>query len=173
MLTVGVPVCKSVCELLGLPYGTEEFPAGDYVYPLALPKGQKIDAAMKEFCMAHTADEVEEILNKHKVPCCKVLTYRDMLTNSQYLARNSLLEYPSTRWEDPKNPGQPVKVKAPCIPARPKNNPVEIWRSGVDFGFDTKDVLSELGYSEEEINKMFAKKICVSRKDFCPQYKHL
>lgn len=173
MLTVGVPVCKAVCELLGLPYGTEEFPATDYIYPLALPKGQKVEAAMKEFCLAHTADEVEDILNKRKVPCGKVVTYRDMLTNRQYLARNSLISYPSTRWEDPENPGQPLTIKAPGIPARAKNNPVEIWRSGVDFGLDTQDVLAELGYSEADIKKFFDKKICVSRKDACRFYKHI
>ena len=173
LLTVGVPVCKTVCELLGFPYGSEEFPAGDYIYPLALPKGQKIDAAMKEFCLAHTADEVEDILNRHKVPCSKVITYRDMLTNRQYKARNSIITYPSTRWEDPKNPGNPITIKAPCIPAKAKNHPVEIWRSGVDFGFDTKDILAELGYSEEEIQKFFDKKVCVSRQDACRQYKHI
>ena len=44
---------------------------------------------------------------------------------------------------------------------------------GVDFGYDTADVLADLGYSEAEIKGFFDKGISVSRQDACPQYKHL
>ena len=116
---------------------------------------------------------MEKILNDNKIPCSQVLTYQDMLTNPQYLARESLTVNPSTRWEDPKNPGQPLPVTMPNIVPRAKNNPLSIWRTGVDFGYDTADVLADLGYSEAEIKGFFDKGISVSRQDACPQYKHL
>ena len=173
MIATGFQVCKRLALLLGFPYGTDEFPAGDYGFFRHTENGKKVEAALQTFCKEHSASEVEKILNDNKIPCSQVLTYQDMLTNPQYLARESLTVNPSTRWEDPKNPGQPLPVTMPNIVPRAKNNPLSIWRTGVDFGYDTADVLADLGYSEAEIKGFFDKGISVSRQDACPQYKHL
>ena len=150
-----------------------QFPGGAYAVYRSTEPGKLLEEALLKFCAERTAVEVEKELNEHKIPCSQVLTFRDMLTNEQYIARDSLTTTPSTRWEDPENPGQPLQVRVPNIVPRTKNNPLEIWRTGVDFGCDTRDVLSDLGYSEEEIQSFFDEKISVSRPDFCPQYKHL
>lgn len=136
---------------------------GDYGFFRHTENGKKVEAALQTFCKEHSASEVEKILNDNKIPCSQVLTYQDMLTNPQYLARESLTVNPSTRWEDPKNPGQPLPVTMPNIVPRAKNNPLSIWRTGVDFGYDTADVLADLGYSEAEIKGFFDKGISVSR----------
>lgn len=168
VMVVGPSVCKKACEFFGLPYN-----AGEYMYARGTEKGTEIEGKLLEFCAKHSADEVEELLNREKIPCSQVITYRDMLTNKQYIARDSLTTIPSERWEDPENPGQPLPVRVPNVFPVAKNNPLKIWRSGVDFGFDTEDILSDLGYNEEEIKSFFEERISVSRNDSCPQYKHL
>lgn len=173
IMSTGAVVVRKFAELLGLPYGADAFPGGAYAVYRSTEPGKLLEEALLKFCAERTAVEVEKELNEHKIPCSQVLTFRDMLTNEQYIARDSLTTTPSTRWEDPENPGQPLQVRVPNIVPRTKNNPLEIWRTGVDFGFDTRDVLSDLGYSEEEVQSFFDEKISVSRPDFCPQYKHL
>ena len=36
-----------------------------------------------------------------------------------------------------------------------KNNPSEIWRGAPLFGMDNRDILRDLGYSEEEVNDLY------------------
>ena len=124
-------------------------------------------------CATHTASEIEEMLNEHQIPCSQVISFQDMLTHEHYLARQSLIPTPSTRWEDPENPGQPLNVMVPNIVPKAKNNPLSIWRAGVDLGFDTKDILEDLGYSAEEVQAFFDEGVSVVKKDYCPQFKHL
>ena len=173
MISTGNAVCKRLALLLGFPYGTDEFPGGAFGYYRGTEQGNKVEEALLKLCAAHTADEIEKLLNDNGIPCSKVITYADMLTNSQYQARQSMIYTPSTRWQDPENPGQPLQVPVPNIVPRAKNHPLSVWRTGVDFGFDTSDVLSDLGYSEAEIQSFFDEKVSVSRQDACGQFKHL
>ena len=172
IMCTGAAVCKRMALLLGLPYGTEAFPGGYAVYR-GTPQGDMQEKALLELCSQHTAAEMEQLLNDHKIPSSQVITYQDMLTNEQYLARGSMIRSPSTRWEDPDHPGQPLQVIQPNIVPHTKNAPLSVWRAGVDFGFDTGDILSDLGYSPEEVQSFFDEGISVSVQDKCPQYKHL
>ena len=173
IMSTGAVVVKKLAELLGLPYGTAAFPGGTYAVYRVTEQGKMLEEALLTRCAGHSAGEMETLLNSRGIPCSQVLTFKDMLTNEQYIARDSLTTSPSVRWEDPENPGRPLQVRMPNIVPRVKNSAPEIWRNGVDFGFDTRDVLGDLGYGPEEIEAFFEEKICVSRPDFCPQYKHL
>lgn len=173
IMSTGAAVSKRLALMLGLPYGTDEFPASGFAIFRGTPQATQLEERLLELCAKHSAVEIEEIMNNNQIPCSQVITYKDMLTNEQYLARESLITNESTRWEDPENPGQPLKVIQPNIVPRTKNTPLSVWRAGVDFGFDTKDILGDLGYSEEEIKGFFDEGVSVSVKDRCPVYKHL
>ncbi len=173
IMSTGNAIVKRLALMLGLPYGTKEFPACGYACYRATPQGKQLEEKLLKLCAEHTATEMEDMLNKHHIPCSKVMTFQDMLTNEQYIARDSLTTSPSSRWEDPENPGQPLQVRVPNIVPKAKKNPLKIWRNGVDFGYDTKDVLSDLGYSDEEVEKFFKKGVSVSVQDRCQIYKHL
>ncbi|HVJ48684.1 CoA transferase [Desulfitobacterium sp.] len=114
-------------------------------------RAEKFVKANRDFCQSHTAEEVDRILNEHNIPCSVVMTYDMMLTNPQYQARETI-----TEWYDPITKRM-VKGVGP-IP-KFKNNPSQIYRGGSTYGMDNEDVLSELGFSEAEIQDFYDKKI--------------
>ena len=173
IMSTGAAVAKRMATLLGFDYGSESFPACGYAIYRATEQGKQLEAALLEMCAQHTAAEMDHILNENRIPCSQVITYQDMLTNEQYIARDSLTTTPSTRWEDPEHPGQPLQVRVPNIVPKTKVNPLSIWRTGVDFGFDTRDVLEDLGYSPDEIQGFFDDGISISVQDQCQRYRHL
>ncbi len=113
------------------------------------PRAEKFVKAAVEFCRTHTAEEVDRIMNENQIPCSIVMTYDKMLDNPQYKARETI-----TEWYDEIG-GRRIKGVAP-IP-RFRNNPSQIFRSGHTYGMDNEDVLSELGYSENEIKAFYDK----------------
>lgn len=173
IMSTGGALVKRLAIILGLPYGTPEFPDVGYVLYKETEQGKKMEAALMDMCSKHTANEIEQLLNANRIPCSQVITFQDMLTNEQYLARDSLTTTSSARWEDPNHPGQPLQVRVPNIVPKTTNNPLRIWRNGVDFGFDTKDILLDLGYTEEEAQAFFTQGVSAYRKESCQRYKHL
>ena len=79
------------------------------------------------------------------------MTYDMMLENPQYKARETI-----TSWYDPMRDEQ---VKGSCCVPSFKNEPSQIFRGGAAYGADTRDILSDLGYTEEQINKYYADSI--------------
>ena len=96
-------------------------------------------------------DEVESTLSKLGVACSRIMTYKDMLENPHYIARGSI-----TEWDD-ENLGR--KVKGTNTFPYFKNNPSRIYRGGARYGADTVDVMHELGYSDDEIEKLLGENI--------------
>ena len=76
---------------------------------------------------------------------------KDMLENPHYIARGSI-----TEWDD-ENLGR--KVKGTNTFPYFKNNPSRIYRGGARYGADTVDVMHELGYSDDEIEKLLGEDI--------------
>lgn len=102
---------------------------------------------IRSWCMTVTADEAEAKCCEYGIPCTKVMTYKDMLTNPQYIAHNSLVTFYS-QWS-----GRELTAPAPV--GRLKHYPNKVWRGGVSHGYDNEDILTEYGFSEEEIKALY------------------
>lgn len=164
VMTLGPAVFKSVMEVLGLPYGTDEIPAGSARLYHNTPGGKMIDEAMAKFCAERPASEVERIFSGAKVPASLVYSYTDMKDNPHFQARETFTTYPSARYE--------TDVIAPNVQPVLKNEPGLVWRSGVDSGFDNEDILRDFGFDESQIEALRADGVIGYREDSCPQLTH-
>lgn len=147
----GAGVLKRVEALLGLADDPDFAEPHSVIFKTDGARAEKFVKAVVEFCQSHTAEEVETILNKAQVPCSRIMTYQMMLEDPHYQARNTIVE-----WYDP-NTNRTIKGIG-VIP-KFKNNPGQIFRGGPTYGMDNEDVLSELGFSEEEIKTFYEKGI--------------
>lgn len=164
VMTLGPAVLKSVMEVLELPYGTDEIPAGSARLYHNTPGGKMIDEAMVKFCAERPASEVERVFSEARVPSSLVYSYTDMKDNPQFQARETFTTYPSARYE--------IDVIAPNVQPVLKNEPGLVWRSGVDSGFDNEDILRDFGFDEDQIEALRTDGIIGYREDSCPQLAH-
>lgn len=147
----GIKVMQNLERVLGL----ENDP--DFAEPHAgvqlrdTSRAPKFIAAVDTFFASHTANEICKIFDEAGVPCSPVMTYEMMLSNPQYVARETI-----TEWYDPMS-NSTVKG-CNCIP-KFKNNPSQIFRGGASYGADTKDILSELGFEQADIENYYATNI--------------
>ena len=75
---------------------------------------------------------------------------RAMVSHPHYLARETLIEW---ELED----GTMFK-SAGAVPKTTKTS-IQIWRPTPKFGMDNEDILAELGYSPEQIQELYDKKV--------------
>ncbi|MBP3539572.1 MAG: CoA transferase, partial [Oscillospiraceae bacterium] len=115
------------------------------------PRAEKIVKAMTDYCMARTAEQVNDDLNALKLPCSTIMTYEMMKNNSHYQARGTF-----TTWHDDNKDKDLMGVN--CIPFF-KNNPSQIFRGGPVYGADNEDILEELGFNSDEIADMYSKEV--------------
>ncbi|MCD8316422.1 MAG: CoA transferase, partial [Eggerthellaceae bacterium] len=161
VMILGPAVFKSAMEVLGLPYGTDEIPAGTARLYHNMPGGKMIDEAMEKFCSEHDAAEVDRIFSEAKVPASLVYSFNDMREHPQFIARNTFTTYPSERYE--------FEVTAPNVQPVLTNEPGKVWRAGVNAGTDNRDILEELGYGKDEIDALYEEGIVAEFQDSCPQ----
>jgi L-carnitine CoA-transferase len=147
----GVANFKKIEKLFGL----ENDP--DFAEPHAVinkddgPRAVKIVDAMNTFCMARTAEQVNDEFNALQLPCSVIMTYGMMAEHPHYQARGTF-----TTWFDPiKN----REIKGVNTIPFFKNNPSQIYRGGPVYGMDNEDILTELGYTDEEIAKLYEQEI--------------
>jgi len=146
--------------ILGLEYGSEDFPAGSSLVPVNTPAGDKLEAALQAYVSTHTAEEVEAAFCAARVPCSRLMNYEQAKTNPQYLAREVF-----TTWT-----AADGKTQLPGVNVMPKlaNNPGQIWRGAPNIGMDNEDILTELGYSQEQIASMYSEGLLDSKEYFEP-----
>lgn len=143
----GITVMRNLEKLIGL--GDDP----DFAEPHAgvqlreTARAPKFIAAVESFFSEHTAQEACELMDAAGVPCSPALTYDMMLTNPQYIARETI-----TSWYDPMTGGC---VRGSCCVPRYKNSPSRIFRGGAAYGEDTRDILSELGCDETRTEKLY------------------
>ena len=89
-------------------------------------------------------------MSEINVPCSVVMNYEMMENHPHYLARNTWIE-----WETVD--GRTVKGVT-SVP-RFKNRPSQIWRGCPSQGMDNEDILSEVGFTEDEIMKLYEVKV--------------
>ncbi|WP_258361132.1 L-carnitine CoA-transferase [Moorella sulfitireducens (nom. illeg.)] len=152
MLFLGGGVLKNGLSFLGLEYGSKDFPARMPVVFLGTPGGEKLEARIKEYCASKTAAEVEKELNAVGVPCSMVMDYETAVNHPHYQAREVFVEWEKVNGE---------KFKGINVFPKFKNNPGRIWRGAPGIGMDNEDILSELGYSPEDIEELYKKKVII------------
>ena len=95
-------------------------------------------------------------LAAHDVPCAPVLSRREMYGHPQILANGTVIET-----EHP----QAGRLRQARPPARFSSTPIETPRPGRRLGEDTRAVLAEAGYSEEDIAAMIAQGVATDVQD--------
>lgn len=110
------------------------------------PVHQRFDAALHEFCLQHTAEEIDNIFWEASVPCARTYNIETIQENPQIQARDVFGE-----WED-KHFGTLKGVNP--VP-KMTNRPGQIWTGARYWGEDNDDILKELGYSDEAIEELY------------------
>lgn len=144
------PILRRTLKLLGLE-NDPDIPDGYRLNRSNQVVNEKVANAHIKFCESRTALEVEAEVNAIGGLCSAIMTYEDMQNHPHYQMRGTFIE-----WDDP---WKQKKVKGIAPPARFKNNPSQIWRGGPTVGMDNDYILAELGYSQEEINTLYDKKV--------------
>ena len=147
--TVGQPLFERWAELIGEPEWIsdprfkDDISRGDH--------GEIISNRMAKWCKDKTNKEVLNKLDKARIPGGEVLKADEVLTEPHIVARNLFknMEYANLR--------QLVPVISPAIEL--SNNPGLIKFPAPLLGEHTEQIMSGLGYTEEEIKKFKENKI--------------
>ena len=115
-----------------------------------MPRGQRIEAAITKFCAERTVDEVEAIMNQAGIPNQKAFGPADIEKSAQYAARDDIATWTDSIYGEMKGIGITNKFK---------KNPAQIVASAPTFGEHSREVLSFLGYTDEQIDDTYAKGI--------------
>lgn len=115
-------------------------------------KGQEFDAKFRQWCLDHTADEVDEIMAQYRVPCSKVNTMLDVLEHPHFEARDNWVEY--------ENKQTGFTAKSFGVFPKFSETPGKVWRGAPDVGDDTDGILKDiLGFSDEKIQTLKEKNL--------------
>ncbi|MGA9769675.1 MAG: CoA transferase [Blastocatellia bacterium] len=104
-----------------------------------------INEVMNGWCALRTRDEAIAELERARIPCGPVYELDEVLSDAQVRARN-LLEYREY-------PGGAKAVPVANTPVRLSETPGEVRRRAPTLGEHTDEVLSELGFTADEIIK--------------------
>lgn len=143
---------QAILERIGLGYlwGTEEYPEGTSALWLDGPKAELIEQKLEEYLLTQPVDDVEKDFSECKIAANKVMTFDEIVQHPHFLAREAFIEWETIEGE---------KVKGPNIFPKFKNNPGQVWRPMPTLGMDTENILSNLGYSNEQIQELSEKGI--------------
>jgi len=132
-------VWPSVCKLIG----REEWILDpDYATPKArLPRLMAIFAAVEEWSTTLTKFEAMDILNKYDIPCGPILSMKEIAEDPSLRATGTIVEVDHPERGSYLTVGNPIKLS---------DSPTEVRRSPL-LGEHTDELLSELGYSPEQI----------------------
>lgn len=106
---------------------------------------------MKDYCDNHTSEEVDKMAKACHCLYSPILDFPEMVDHPHFQARGTIIEY----HDDNLN----KMVKETCPVPRMTNYPQQIWRGGFYIGQDNDDIMEELGFSPEEIQAMYDKKL--------------
>jgi len=124
-------------------------------YPVALkgtPEGERLNEIMMKYCLEHDSYEVEKAFTEAGIPASRIYNIQTIQDNPHVQARELFIE-----WEDPHF----GRLKGVGLVPKFKNHPGKIWRGAPLYGMDTEDILKELGYSQEQIENFYEKKVIV------------
>lgn len=102
----------------------------------------ELDAIVEDWMAERRIDEVEQLFHEAGAAGIRVLTMADVFEDPQYRARQTVVEV-----EDAELGAVALAAPVPRL----SETPARFVHVGPPLGQDTSQVLSELGYSEEEI----------------------
>ncbi len=102
-----------------------------------------INDVMNEWCAARTRAEAIAELERARIPCGPVYELDEVLNDAQVRARNLL--------EEKEYPGGSKPVPVASTPVRLSETPGEVRRRAPTLSEHTDEVLSELGFTADEI----------------------
>jgi crotonobetainyl-CoA:carnitine CoA-transferase CaiB-like acyl-CoA transferase len=102
----------------------------------------EIKELVVDWLAGRTADEAEQTLNAHDIPCSKVMTARDIARHPHYRAREMLIE-----WDDDVG----GRIRGTGVVPKFTDTPSKVWRGAPTRGEDTDAVLAWLGYDDARI----------------------
>ncbi len=133
------PVWKSVCQVIGR---EEWITDPDYATPRArLPRLMTIFATVEEWTKTMTKFEAMDILNKYDIPCGPILSMKEIAEEPSLRKTGTVVEVDHPKRGKYLTVGNPIKLS---------DSPTEVTRSPL-LGEHTEEVLTQLGYSEEQI----------------------
>lgn len=104
-----------------------------------------LDQAITEWTSHHSTDDVLAALERAEVPSGRIYSVADIVADPHYEARDMLLEA--------QLPGG-ASVKMPGIVPKLSDTPGEVRWQGPTLGEHTGSVLSELGFANDEIERL-------------------
>lgn len=97
--------------------------------------------------MAHSKYEIEQDFADHRIAAQVVNDFEDLVEEEHLKLRNTWVDWETADGDTFHGLGVFPKFK---------NNPGQIWRPMPHQGGDTVDVLTKLGYTEEQIKELLA-----------------
>jgi crotonobetainyl-CoA:carnitine CoA-transferase CaiB-like acyl-CoA transferase len=132
-------VFDRACEVIGLDPQICETARTD----VNSPEGRKFDSQLRDWILQRPVAEVVRAFNAVQVPCCPVMSGRDMSEDPHYQAREVHIG-----WEDL----QVGPVKGTGVAPKFSLTPGRIWRGSVPVGHDNELIYRELlGLSERDL----------------------
>ncbi|HSC99860.1 MAG TPA: formyl-CoA transferase [Casimicrobiaceae bacterium] len=141
------PVWKDICKVIG----REEWLTDPrYATPKArLPHLMEIFGEIEKWTMTKTKFEAMEILNKYDIPCGPILSMKELAAEPSLRATGTVVEVDHPKRGKYLTVGNPIKLS---------DSPTEVLRSPL-LGEHTDEVLTELGYTREQIAALRAEKV--------------
>ena len=140
-------VFDRACQVVGLDPETCSAARAD----VHSPAGRAFDTHLRGWIESRPVEEVVRAFNAEHVPCCPVMTPRDMAEDPHYRAREAHVE-----WDDL----QVGRVKGTGVAPKFSRTPGAIWRGSVPAGYDNDLVYRDvLGLSRQEIDDLRRRRV--------------
>ncbi len=136
------PVWESICDVIGEPTWKTD---PKYAKPEArLPHLNEIFERIEKWTMTKTKFEAMEILNKLDIPCGPILSMKELAEEPSLRATGTVVEVDHPTRGKYLSVGNPIKLS---------ESPADVKRSPL-LGEHTNEVLTELGYSKNDIDAL-------------------
>ncbi|MFJ2993036.1 formyl-CoA transferase [Pandoraea sp. NPDC087047] len=133
------PVWGAICKVIGKPEWVEH---SEYATPRArLPRLREIFDTIEQWTMTKTKFDVMAILNEYDIPCGPILSMKEIAEDMSLRETGTIVEVDHPKRGKYLTVGNPIKLS---------DSPTHVERSPL-LGEHTDDVLSEFGYSLQQI----------------------
>jgi formyl-CoA transferase len=141
------PVWKEICKVIGKEGWITD---PDYATPSArLPRLKEVFAAIEAWTSTKTKLEAMRLLNEHDIPCGPILSMQELAAEPALRATGTIVEVDHPKRGKYLSVGNPIKLS---------DSPTVVKRSPL-LGEHTDEVLTELGYSSQEIGGFRTSKV--------------